>query len=217
MNKETLRCVELLKTLSDSDLEKVYAVTTEHKAKKNGTILLADDPGKNVFFLIEGEAKVTMIGQDGKEFLLSIIEEGDFFGELSALTGEDRSANVIAMTDCKLVLIPNEDFLHLLSQMPSLSMCLLKSMALRLRASSFKLGEFALMDVTERVKQTLKSLAESEVVNGVSRLVVHKRPTHVMLASMVGTSREMVTRALSLLEETGELKFDGKTVVFDKL
>ena len=212
MDKEKLKAIELFKQLSDSEILKVSQVLTEHRAAKGGTVLMAEDPGKNVFFLIEGEAKVTMIGQDGKEFLLTILEEGDFFGELSALTGEDRSANVVTLTDCHLGLISNENFLRLLSEIPNLSLSLLKSLAHKLRASSFKLGEFALMDVTERVKQTLKGL--SEVAADGEQRVLHKRPTHVMLASMVGTSREMVTRALSLLEESGELKFEGKSVVF---
>lgn len=214
MDKEKLKKIDLFNQLSDEELVQVSAVLTEKRAAKGGTVLMAEDPGKNVFLLLDGEAKVTMLGQDGKEFLLTLLEEGDFFGELSALTGEDRSANVVALTDCRLGLITNGDFLKLLTEIPALSISLLRSLAHRLRASSFKLGEFALMDVTDRVKHTLMGLADS-TNNGGQRVLI-KRPTHVMLASMVGTSREMVTRALSLLEETGELKFEGKSVVFIK-
>src|SRR5882757_6128089 len=108
MDKDKLRKVDLLGQLSDTELEKVNSVLTERRAPKGGTVLMAEDPGKNVFLLLDGEAKVTMVGQDGKEFLLTILEEGDFFGELSALTGEDRSANVVALTDCRLGLISND-------------------------------------------------------------------------------------------------------------
>lgn len=214
MDKEKLKKVALLSQLSDAELVMVNSVLTQRQAPKGSTVLKAEDRGENVFILLAGEAKVTMIGPDGKEFLLTILEEGDFFGELSALTGQDRSANVVALADCQLGLITNENFLKLLSDIPALSMSLLVTLAQRLRASSFKLGEFALMDVTERVKQTLRGLSEKSSTS--PQRIVHKRPTHMMLASMVGTSREMVTRALSLLEESGELKFDGKSVIFRK-
>jgi CRP/FNR family cyclic AMP-dependent transcriptional regulator len=214
MEIQALKVVDILKPLSESELHQVAQVTLEKRAPKGSTLLLAEDPGQNVFLLLEGEAKVTMIGDDGREFVLILLEEGDIFGELSLLTGEHRSANVVAVTECRLGLISKLDFLSLLERSPQLSLSLLKTLAGRLRQSSLKLGEFALLDVTDRVKQTLLGLAELSKESSLP--VVKKRPTHVMLASMVGTSREMVTRALGLLEETGELKLEGKTVYFLK-
>jgi CRP/FNR family transcriptional regulator, cyclic AMP receptor protein len=206
MDVNPLKIVELLEPLNQQEVELVAAVAKERCVPKGSMIVTADEPGPTVFFLLRGEAKVAVTGNDGKEFLITLLEEGELFGELSVLTGEERSANVSALTDCTLASIGREDFLALLDQIPALSRSLLKILAFRLRSSSNKLGELALLDVTERVKNTLHSLA---VVEGEKRLV-SRRPTHQMLAAMVGTSREMVTRALSLLEETGEIRSEGR-------
>lgn len=212
--KPMLRKIELLNPLSDEELSRVSTLLKERRAPRGAVLVVADEPGPNVFFLFSGEAKVSVLGNDGKEFLITILEEGDIFGELSVLTGEERSANVVALTDCHLGIISSDDFLLLLKEIPTLSQSLLKILAHRVRQSSAKLGELALLDVTERVKQTLISLAVKKVVDGKEVLFLDKRPTHQMLASMVGTSREMVTRALGLLEEAKELKLEGKAVYF---
>jgi CRP-like cAMP-binding protein len=199
-----LKNVEILDPLSPAEMEQVATVAKERFVTRGSVIVTADEPGPTVYFLLEGEAKVSVTGSDGKEFLITLLEEGELFGELSVLTGEERSANVTALTDCKLASISQEDFLSLLDSIPALSRSLLRILALRLKYSATKLGELALMDVTERVKNTLRSLAEGD------KQIVHRRPTHQMLAAMVGTSREMVTRALSLLEETGEIRSEGR-------
>jgi len=210
MEMTLFRQIELLTPLTDEDLRVVIASTKEKRVSKGSIVVAADEPGPCLFFLLSGEAKVSLTAPDGKEFLITLLEEGEIFGELSVLTGEERSADVTALTDCHLGIIPAIEFLGLLDKIPALSKSLLKLLAYRLRNSSAKLGELALLDVTERVKQTLRSLAVEDRENG--GLVVTRRPTHQMLASMVGTSREMVTRALSLLEETHEIKTEGKLV-----
>ncbi len=212
MDLARLRSIELFQPLSDQELERVLPCLKERRAPRGAVLVVADEPGPSVYLLLEGEAKVSVAGNDGKEFLITLLEEGDLFGELAALTGEQRSANVTSLTDCHVALLTSEDFLKLLDSIPALSRSLLKILANRLRQSSAKLGELALLDVTDRVKQTLIGLAQKRVKDGVEVLVVEKRPTHNMLASMVGTSREMVTRALGMLEETNEIRIEGHSV-----
>jgi CRP-like cAMP-binding protein len=213
MKPEVLKNIPLLSKLEDEEIERLSEVVVSKKARKGSYLMHADDPGANLMFVVEGSLKVTLMGSDGKEVVLALLNQGDFFGEISVLTGEDRSANVVALTDSLMAVLDRETFeRHVLSH-TGLSHALLRAMALRLKAASAKIGDLTLLDVYRRIARTLQNLAvQRDPEDSKSPKVIEKRPTHQELAGMAGTSREMVTRALKALEEDGHITVDGKTV-----
>lgn len=217
ISEHDLREIPFLQELSREELAKLISVLKERTVSAGNYILYAEDPGPSLMFISHGEAKVNLLGADGKEIVIALLGQGDFFGEIAILTGEDRTGNVVAETDCRLFVLAKEDFeKHVLSN-SGLALSMLKSLALRLRASSLKIGDLALFDVYRRVARTLKSIATRTEENGEEVYVIDKRPTHQELAAMVGTSREMVTRALKGLEEDGCVVTEGKRVLVRKL
>lgn len=212
-----LKQIPLLTHLSEEELKRLCELLKERKAPKGSYILYADDPGPNLMFIAEGKVKINLIGDDGSEIVLANLEKGDFFGEIAVLTGEDRSANVVAMTDCKLFVLSKADFESHVLQSTGLTLALCRELASRLSGASAKIGDLALLDVYRRIARQLHSLAVAQEVNGEKRLVIESRPTHHELAAMVGTSREMVSRAFKGLEEDGCIEIDGKRVIVHKM
>ncbi|MCB0323610.1 MAG: Crp/Fnr family transcriptional regulator [Bdellovibrionales bacterium] len=212
-----LRQIALFKELDSAELAKLGAVIQERRIPKGSYIVYEGDPGPSMMFLLEGKAKVNLVSPEGKEIVLANLDKGEFFGEISVLTGEDRSANVVATTDCRLLVFPADEFKRHVSQYPGLAFAMMKELALRLRASSEKIGDLVLYDVYRRVARTLKGLAKLVAVGDEEKLLIEERPTHQELANMVGTSREMVTRALKGLEEDGCIIIDNKRIEVRKM
>lgn len=217
-----LREITILKTLEQAELEQLSQVVKERRAPKGSYIVYHDDPGPSIMFLAQGKAKVTLVSSEGKEIVLYNLEKGDFFGEIAVLTGEDRSANVVATTDCKLLVLNGEDFRQHIVDNHGLALALMKELALRLRNATMKIGDLALYDVYRRVARTLKSIARPQPAaegqgDEEEIYVIEERPTHQELANMVGTSREMVTRALKGLEEDGCIRTDNKRLFVLKM
>src|SRR5437764_12235053 len=105
----------LFAELDERELASVAAVAKTRRYAKDDVVFHADESG-DVFCLIrEGRVKVTMISPEGKEIILSMMGPGDFFGEMSLLDNEPRSATVIAMETLDLVTIWRSDFLQILS------------------------------------------------------------------------------------------------------
>src|SRR5207247_954755 len=77
---------------------------------KNSVILFEDDPGDALYVVAKGQVKVVLIGEDGREVILSVLGEGEFFGEMALIDDEPRSAHVIAMEDSTLYVLRREDF-----------------------------------------------------------------------------------------------------------
>jgi CRP/FNR family transcriptional regulator, cyclic AMP receptor protein len=217
ISEQQLALIPLVKGLSKSELRELASVMTERKVEKGCYILHAEDPGPSLMFVAEGEVKIVLIGNYSKEIVLARLSQGDFFGEIAILTGEDRSANVIAMENCILFVLSREDFnKHVLTN-SGLALAMLRELATRLRAASSKIGDLALFDVSCRVAKTLKSIAKVEIICGQEVSVIEKRPTQNELASMVGTSREVVSRVLKGLEDNGYLEIDKKRVIIKKM
>jgi CRP-like cAMP-binding protein len=207
-----LRAIPLLSELGDGELEHIASACRSQKIAKGSFIVHVDDPGPSLFFLIEGEAKATLMSEQGKEIVLAYLAQGDFFGELALLTGEDRSANVVALSDSVVVSLPAEDFHRQIRENAGFAAAILRELAVRLRSATTKIGELALYDVTQRVTKTLQSMSSAEEKDGRQIWVISKRPTHQELAAVVGTSREMITRALRALEDEGLIVNEGRRI-----
>lgn len=212
-----LRQVPLFAEISDEELTHLLGMLRERRAPRGSYIVYVEDPGPSMMFLIEGKAKVNLLSNDGKEVVLAHLSDGEFFGEIALLTGEDRSANVVAITDCKLLVLNTEDFKRHIAKYSGLAHAMLKELAERLRSATLKIGDLALYDVYRRVARTLKSMGEKQRIGDRDAWVINERPTHQELASMVGTSREMVTRALKGLEEDRCIIIDGKRIELYKI
>ena len=161
-------------------------------------------------------------GVDGRETILSFLERGDFFGEMSLIDGEPRSASVRTVSDSQLMIIYRDAFLSLIKQYPELAMSLLSEMSKRLRKANKQIGSLSTMSVSGRVAGTLLNLMEERGVrihtdNGKMVTVIHNRPTQQQLADMSGTTRETVSRISSILVKAGAIAITGKDIViFDE-
>ena len=212
MDISLLRRVPLFEVLKDDDLEAVARVTITRSYDKDQVIILAEEEGDALFIIADGQVKVSIVSEDGREVILSLLGEGAVFGELSLLDGKPRSANVVATQDTELYMVRRADFLQLIYTVPQIAVGLLAELAARLRKTDRKIEGLALLDVTSRISETLLQLADeqgSETKFGVS---LEERPTHQQLASMSGTTRETVSRVLKRLEGQGYISSEGRSI-----
>ncbi len=212
MDISLLRRVPLFEVLKDDDLEAVARVTITRSYDKDQVIILAEEEGDALFIIADGQVKVSIVSEDGREVILSLLGEGAVFGELSLLDGKPRSANVVATQDTELYMVRRADFLQLIYTVPQIAVGLLAELAARLRKTDRKIEGLALLDVTSRISETLLQLADeqgSETEFGVS---LEERPTHQQLASMSGTTRETVSRVLKRLEGQGYISSEGRSI-----
>jgi CRP/FNR family cyclic AMP-dependent transcriptional regulator len=194
----TLRSVPLFARLRESDLENLLRVLRARDYAKNSVILFAHDPCDAFYVLLSGQVKVMLIAEDGREVILSLVHPGDFFGEKSLLDDEPHSASVIAMEDSRLLILRRDDFQRCIHEMPGIAFGLLRALCARLQEADSKIGGLILLDVTGRVAHLLLQLAD----RGDGKKVADP-PTHQVMAQMVGSSRETVSRTMGTLADQG--------------
>ena len=218
-----LKGVDLFSELTEEQLGLLANLVVVQDFNRDETVVLEGDCSMKALYLIaSGTVQVYMTGIDGRETILSFLERGDFFGEMSLIDGEPRSASVRTVTDAQLMIIHREPFLTLIRQTPEIAMSLLSEMSKRLRKANKQIGSLSTMSVSGRVAGTLLNLMEERGMrihtdNGQMVTVIHNRPTQQQLADMSGTTRETVSRICSLLVKANAIAMTGKDIViFDE-
>jgi CRP/FNR family transcriptional regulator, cyclic AMP receptor protein len=210
------RKFDLFAELDDRELSAIIAVAKTRRYAKEDVIFHADESG-DIFCLIkEGQVKVTMISPEGKEIILSMLGPGDFFGEMSLLDDEPRSATVIATEALEVVTIWRTDFLQILSENFAITKKVLAELSKRLRNASNRIESLATMDVYGRLARFFLDMARDQgkvLDNGYVAVI---RPTHQAIANMIGTSRETVSRLIHDLMKQNLLLSEGKTIYLRK-
>ncbi len=172
-------------------------VTRNHPA--NQVILLENDWGSSVYFILSGWVKIRTYNLDGKEVTLNILGMGELFGEMAPLDEVPRSTDVITLAPTVIGNMPAQDFVRLLNTEPQSGIRLAKLMARRLRQVNRRL-RLRESDSVSRVADILLFLADGQGKQGLQGIEIPNLP-HRELSSLSGLARETVTRVLSKLEK----------------
>jgi CRP-like cAMP-binding protein len=202
-----LATIPLFNGLQRDELQRFADLTRERSYPKGSVILFQDDPGDSLFVLRSGRVKVVLIGEDGREVILGVLEPGAHFGELALIDDQPRSAHVIAMEDANLLILRREDFRRRVEANPSVAWALLTELSRRLRRADVKIGGLVLLDVPGRIARLLLDLAD-EAGND----MIEKPLTHQTIAQMIGASRETVSRAMKEFQDSGLITVERRKI-----
>ena len=205
-----LQSVPIFSDLSPSDLNKIAERMVLRAFTKGQMILLEDDLGQTFFVIAGGSVKITRLSDDGREVILAMLGESDFFGEMSLLDGAGRSANVVALEASEVLTLARNDFLEILQDYPKISISLLEELTQRIRKSDQQIESLSLSDVEQRIGITLIRLAEELGTIKRGSVKIKDLPYQQDIANMAGTSRETVSRTFKLLEEKGLVTREGR-------
>ncbi|MDB4886243.1 MAG: cyclic nucleotide-binding protein [Gemmatimonadetes bacterium] len=207
LTPDFLATIPLFSGLHRDELNKFAELTRERAYPKGSVILFQDDPGDSLFVLRTGRVKVVLIGEDGREVILGVLEPGAHFGELALIDDQPRSAHVIAMDDANLLILRREDFRRRVEANPSVAWALLTELSRRLRRADQKIGGLVLLDVPGRIARLLLDLATES-----GGPTIEKALTHQTIAQMIGASRETVSRAMKEFQDQGLILVERRRI-----
>ncbi|MBU1100961.1 MAG: Crp/Fnr family transcriptional regulator [Bacteroidetes bacterium] len=201
--------VPIFADLDNEAIEKISNIGSKKSYPKDSIILLEEEAGSALFVIITGKVKVARTSNDGREVILSILGDSDFFGEMAILDGLTRSATVTATEDTELFIIERAVFLNLLREHPEVSISLLYELTTRLRAADMKIKSLSLKDAEGKVATVILQLADDvgKIKHGI--VEIDKLPLQQDLANMAGTSRETISRTLHAFAKKGLVELDG--------
>lgn len=210
-----LRNVPIFSDLEEKDLLKIVKVGVRQKYKRGNIVVLEQESGAALFVIVSGKVKVVRMDEDGREVILSMFGPGEFFGEMSLLDGQARSASVVATMKSELFMIHRRDFLELLHDFPKVAISLLAELAMRLRKADMQIKSLSLKDAAGRVANVILMLADDLGVFRKGKVEIDDLPLQQDIANMAGTSRETVSRMIHSFIEGEEVQLEGNKLTIN--
>ena len=204
-----LKYVPIFSDLDEDTIDQISKLGARKSFNKDSVVLFEHETGSALFVIIKGKVKVSRVSDEGKEVILTILNESDFFGEMAILDGLSRSANVTSMEDSELFIIQRNEFLNLLQNHPEISIALLQELTQRLRAADMKIKSLSLKDAEGKVATVILQLADDVGKIRQGTVEIDKLPYQHDLANMAGTSRETISRTLHTFVKKGLVELEG--------
>lgn len=201
--RELFRKIQLFSELNDSELDAVMALASANNVPKKSIVVQEGEMGNALYVILKGSVKISYYAPDGREVVLSILQEGSIFGEMSLLDSQPRSATVSTLEDSRLAQIRKGDFERLMLSQPQITVKLLAEVVARLRRTSMVLERISTMDVPHRLYDYVQDFCNRFGEEDEDGFLAVKLPTHQLIADQLSTSRETISRAISALKKEG--------------
>ncbi len=193
--------IDALSALPAHVFERLARELKAQRFDKGETIVRFNDSSRDLFVILNGAVRVSLIGSTGRALTYQILEAGEMFGEVAAVDGLPRTANVLAERESVVASLSPQSFEALALGEPAFAIAILRRLARLNRRLTNRLFEYHAYDVRGRVYLELLRLDESEDDD----IVITDRD----MASRVGTTRENVSRIHGALREQGLLERNG--------
>jgi CRP/FNR family cyclic AMP-dependent transcriptional regulator len=202
---DVLRNVPLLSELSDAELELVARTSTRRRFPKSSIVFHEGDAGDFLLVILRGRVKVVLLGDQGHETIIAILNRHQFLGEVALLDDAPRSATVIALEEVEFLQIARAPFLELVNKHPAIAIKVMTHLASALRQSHEQIRTLSMFDAYGRVVRCLLGIARDHGEADGSRVIIRPKPSNQQLARMIGCSRETVSRCVTTMQNTGYL------------
>ena len=207
----SLESSAFFRSLPRDTLERIKRRCTWRRFEPPDLIIDYKDRSDDVFFILTGNARVTIRSADGKAVSFRELVPGSIFGEYAAIDGRPRSASVEARTSCLVASMPAATFLELLETEPKVAMLMLKYFVTEIRELTTRVYEFSTLAVRYRIQAEVLRLADLAVPKSNTANIM-PAPTHAEVASRTSTHREAVTRELNRLAKLGIIEQQNRVL-----
>jgi CRP/FNR family cyclic AMP-dependent transcriptional regulator len=212
-----LSMVDILGPLSEEEMNDLAKRTPDTFLDQGDVLYSPRDSTERLFILKQGRVQVYEVDRGGDEITLSVVEDGNVFGEM-ALTGKSlQGLYVRALTPSTVVSLRREELEKLIMNKPEVGLRLVRELAERLHASEARYADIIGKDVPARLATLILQLVDSEGVVSSESYRIPTHYTHEQLASMIGCKRVAVSRAFSRLKEAGAVQLKERHIIVKNL
>jgi len=180
------------------------------------TIIEKDDKDSPVFFVLSGTVSVLNYAMSGRAITHTTLCCGDIFGEMAAIDCRPRAAWVLAVTDCTILKIPGGVFMNLAERNHKFTLAVLRKLSANLREANERILDFFSLDAEQRACLELVRMAKPDPLRPHTYLIM-QMPTQANFATLIGSSRETVSRIMSRLKNDSVINISARGLeILDK-
>ncbi|MGP4077782.1 Crp/Fnr family transcriptional regulator [Halobacillus sp. K22] len=207
MDKLTLLSqISLFEELSQEELMSIDQMSEMSPVKKGSTIVSPENKMDALFLLKKGQVRLYRMNEEGKQFTLDILVDGNIFGETSTVSLTDDQTYAEAMTDTYICTLSHRDYEEFIKKNPHVALKLIDILSSRLKDFYSLSEKIALSDVKHRLLYLLLMLSQKTGRRKQNWQTIEMKLTHQDLANMIGTTRETTSAMMSELKKDGFIR-----------
>ncbi|MCG8640574.1 MAG: Crp/Fnr family transcriptional regulator [Desulfobacterales bacterium] len=195
--------------MCDEHLEKIEDIASTLEFKSREIIFHEGDKGDGFYMVEKGKIKVFKLSFEGKEQILHIYGPGHLFGEVPAFSGKNFPASSMALEKTRIIFLPRDKFVHLITDTPGLSMNLLADLSMRLREFTVQIENLSLKEVPARLAAYIITLSNEQKNCDKVVLPISK----AQLSNLIGTTPETVSRIFKKMMAAALIDVQTKTII----
>ena len=203
-----LSITPLFKGLSEQQLDEISAIAIDRLYHRSESIFMEGEEADGFYIVADGQVKIFKTSLDGKEQILHIYGPGNPFGEVPVFSGSRFPANAQALVESRILFLPRNAFVRLITANPSLSMNMLGELSMRLRQFTIQIENLSLKEVPSRLASYLTYLSREQENPDRVTLDISKG----QLASLLGTIPETLSRIFAKMSAQHLIRVDGKEI-----
>lgn len=212
--KDFLNQIEIFKTLPEEQVILIDKQIKRMRFKKGDVIMSEFDKGMGVFFVHSGIVKLTKQDEQGNELIVCIKKKGQIFAEACLFNdGETYPATGTMVQDGEIYFLNTEDLEQELLLSPKMAVQMIRYMSGSLREMTTLMRDIALLDVYTKTMKTLERLANQFGKNHCNQVTIEIPLTVQEFSTLIGTSRESVSRVFSKLRKDNLIEIKNKQIV----
>lgn len=202
----------LFSGLSDDELRALAELAVEQRLARSEVLFMAGDEARGLYVIVEGSVRAFRESIDGREQVIHVERAGTTFAEAPMFDDGAYPSTVAAEEDSVILFIDKRDVRNLCLSHPNIALAALKLMASRLRRCAELVEALSLHEVDQRLARLLLEEARSRGERRDKTIVVELALTNQQISARIGTVREVVSRALSRLQQNELIAVSGRVV-----
>lgn len=209
LHKLCMHKIPIFSSLSQDDLTHIASIIRHGKYQKGEVLLSEGDRSDTLVIVNEGSVKAFKITPDGREQILYVFSEGDFFGERNLFGKQAFTYSVEALELVKTCSFTRDSFYEVLRLYPDIAVKIIEELGERMNRMENALQSMGVRNVDERVSALLLDFAEKYGAPVLDGTLIHLPLSREGMANYLGITRETVSRKLGLLENEGIIRSNG--------
>jgi CRP-like cAMP-binding protein len=211
-NIAALRRTALFGELDDTELKALAERAVERRLARDEILFIAGDEARGLFVIVSGALRAFREGVDGREQVIHVERAGATIAELPVFDDKPYPSTVAAEEETVVLYLDKNDVRSLCLKYPQIALAALKMLAGRLRRCAELVEALSLREVDQRLARWLLSEARARGRRVESGIEVTLALTNQQIAARIGSVREVVSRALSRLQQNGMITIDGRRI-----
>jgi CRP-like cAMP-binding protein len=187
------------------EIERLFTRTHGRRYQKGEVIYQPGDIDDSLYYIKSGKVKLAYLDESGRKLTLTILGEGEIFGEMVLIGRRKRDLMAQVLQEALIYEIERVRFLALLRKSPELALEVMELFGRRTREIERKLEDLVFKDIPTRLSRQILKLIEEHGVETKEGIQIDFKITHKELADLIGSARENTTSALNRLAKEGIL------------